>query len=277
MRLCQIYEQAYCKQRVNYIGMMNANRIRMINYQFIFKILLVTFIGAQSAFAAGNAVTGPALPSFTPFNNSTITTCYRWMPKEELIRWQKNGPQFAYILTDALEREGNRKAIYCWKNTIGAILGGFDDRIGLEEYGSYLVRIDLNPNAVIYDRNIKAYFRVGGAGPIPEKKQLGMSSDIVYELFYNNAKPWFQEYIVRTPEAILSWTDRDEKLQKQFNDEIELLKNKKIQFLDYHFFRWSQNYNSPELPNREDSFSSFYLKKVLERQALLNKYWGEIK
>lgn len=234
------------------------------------NVVLIILLSLNISALAANFVPGPSLPSFTPNSNPVIQSCYRWMSTWELSRWKNSGPQFETLINDWLERDGNGKAIYCWKNSIGGFHGGL-----VEEYGNHLVRIDFKSDAVFYDRNTKKYFSLKSSTDVPLQKKNELSSEIVFELIYFDANPFFQEYMVRSNDPILSWTSNDPQLKETLIREYNLLQQNKLNYWDYHFFYWYYDQSNKYSQRFPESGRPYYLKIADEKVKNMQKYWSE--
>jgi hypothetical protein len=174
--------------------------------------------------------------SSASFRSKTLTSCYRWMGKGAYKTWfGKKKPLFTPVYNDStwLGRGGKKaKGIYCWTSPAASIRGGSS-----EFYGQYLMRIDLKPDTVIFDRNKGTYHRADGQLlPIDASEMKGVDSDVFYANYEHNGGAWFQEYIIKSEDAIVGWTFGDEKLQTDFEESYQRRISFSEPFTSHHFY-----------------------------------------
>ena len=193
-------------------------------------VLLLSFNG----FAAE---TIPWLLMPTSHVKTNLRVCYRWMSKREMNAWiSKETPQ-PFAIFEAgrnhLDRGGKiQSGIYCWHHPTGAMRGGPG-----EYYGDYIARIEFIDDVVIFDRNLRTY-STGNGSSVPEDMKLEIDS----EVFYANYKtkdfrfPWFQEYIIKNPKAVKSFSFSGEILKAEVRQGFKELMDGTLSWENTHMY-----------------------------------------
>lgn len=239
-----------------------------------FTILLLTSVPSyaflKSFFSKSNNINNSfnRVPQLSPVSyiKKNIKSCYRWIGSEEFKTWDSGTPHFQQLSNDMLKRDGNNpNLIYCWSNTVGAMMGGYG-----EYYGGILVRIDFVDDAILYDRNQNRYYNIQDENTIiPENKKLGVDSEIIYAHYDR----WFQEYIIKSSEAIKGWSFGDDQLQQTFFQEMSKLENYQLEYTDMHFFN---AYCSKQAMSSNADLKEYcdkYSQIASDHKYDLSKYW----
>jgi hypothetical protein len=196
-----------------------------------------------------------------------IKSCYRWVEKTEFetywmnskIHWNKIGDN-GFLNRG---RNNSSRIIFCWQNSFGGIRGGLN-----EEYGSYLVRIDLVDNVTTFDRNTQLNYDINGKviEPTWDEKRRGVDNELVYANYKSGTASWFQEYMIKEEDVIYGWTVNDQDLKDQLRHEVEEFASDYSYFFEeMHFFWWTSAYAGydPSWPQSGKPFYSNELKKNL--------------
>ncbi len=109
----------------------------------------------------------------------------------------------------------------------------------LELYGDYLISIRLRQDRVLFNRNDNLYqSNEVPEDQIPTRFKRGVDSEVVYGSYdvypYGS---WFQEIMIKEPEAIESWSFDNEEMREVLQRELaEVLSTFNLPFEQYHFF-----------------------------------------
>jgi hypothetical protein len=206
--------------------------------------------------------------------SSPIKSCYRWINAQELNEWSTGQIKMFNGRWLSLGRSANEPITYCFQNSVGAMKGGTN-----EIYGEYLLRIDFVDDAVIFDRNKNTYFSIDSAKQVPNDMKKEVSTEIVYANYKNGGFPWFQEYIIRDPRVIKSWSVNDEKLKETFVTELANIKAKKLGASGYHFYVHVPDRDQFEIINDQlnsrDMEKRKYLLLLYDREKSMSNYWQQ--
>lgn len=207
--------------------------------------------------------------SVNPVSHSKlIKSCYRWISKKEMKSWKNGNMEFGLSFNDKLDRDGNTPITYCWENTVGAIIGG----IG-EVYGDYLLRFDFVEDAILFDRSTGLYRKLNGSTNIPTEMKLGINTEIVYANYKTDGLIYFQEYLIRNPRAIKSWSLGDATLKRSFKEELVKIRSNRLSLEEYHFYR--NKFIFPTSSFRKFANGApYYLERLNKLEKTMDKFWA---
>lgn len=208
----------------------------------------------------------------TVSHRKPLKHCYRWMKESEAKDWKSGvATLYPYRGPDMLGRTSPYSDVvaFCWSNPVTGRIGGL-----LEEYGDYLLRIDLDPNAITFDRNQDKYFRGQEEvlGVDPEKR--GTGTALVYANYLSENLLFFQEYMVRSDSIIVGWTFNDLALRSELSTQLDRLRTRLISLDEFHYF---YNYfDHPKALFSEENGYEFYTSTVLAAyNNVIQKYWAD--
>lgn len=197
----------------------------------LFLFLTVLFTNIALAFQPQDYIEAVISPNFNP----QMKSCYRWMSWVEQRNWTKKGvPYMGRLINSQNFRRyvSNERGIYCFQNPVGSMKGGPG-----EVYGSYLVRIDLVPDAIFYERGSQAYYQNGELiMDLPDSKKLGIDSEIFYGNYNINHYDWMQEYIIKDLSVIKGFTFNDPELRKELKKYYEKFREGNLAHHEYHMY-----------------------------------------
>lgn len=212
------------------------------------SLFILFFLFAFQIFAAE---TVPWLLMPETHAKKNMKVCYRWMSEREMNAWlNEKAPQAYRILEqgkDHLDRDGKTTSgIYCWHHPTGAMRGGPG-----EFYGEFVARIEFVDDVVLYDRNDRTYSS-GNGSEVPENLKLEIDSEIFYANYKTKDQrmPWFQEYIIRNPQAIKSFSFDSFTLRQEVREGIKEVITGTLSWENTHMYGTQ---HCPFLTSEEDS------------------------
>lgn len=191
--------------------------------------LAILFICSPVTFAADNKY----LLSSKSYSKP-IRSCYRWLDESEMKIWKKG---HTYLTRSSSTHGRNRSTghtAFCWSNSVGSIKGHPKGAT----YGSYLIRIDLVDDVVMYDRNTNTYSRADDGGEIPAAMKKGIFTELVYSNYKWKADESYNvhEYYIASDKAIKSWSLADSELKRQYSYDYHQVAKGQFRSEDFLYF-----------------------------------------